>query len=135
LAATNLLSGKRNMSELNPSFQSTRFTCPHCNTLAEQGWFNAYLSPINNPAGVPLRIQGADLDRLSQNPQFPPEVLEQKMAYWKKVNGGAVFPDRWAPVQTDVLMAGMEISVCHECMQSAIWLGGKIIYPTDNITE
>ena len=123
------------MSESIPSFQSTEFKCPHCSKLTEQGWYNAYLSPINNPAGVPLRIQGEDLAMLSQNPQFPPEVREQKVAYWNKINSGAVFPDRWAPVNTDVLMAGMEISVCHGCMQSAIWLGGKIIYPVGSNTE
>ena len=117
------------MPETSPSFQSTRFTCPHCDEVADQGWFNAYLSPINNPAGVPLRIQGDDLRRLSENPQFPPHVRDQKIAYWNKINGGAVFPDRWAPVQSDVLMAGMEISICHSCSQSAIWLGGKIVYP------
>ena len=117
------------MSDTTPSFQSTRFTCPHCDELSDQSWFNAYLSPINNPAGVPLRIQGADLERLSRNPQVPPDVLEQKMAYWNRVNSGEVFPDRWAPIQSDVLMAGMEISACHTCSQSAIWLGGKIVYP------
>lgn len=118
------------MSETTPSFQSTRFTCPNCNELSEQGWFNAYMSPVNNPAGVPLRIQGADLERLSRNPQFPPDVLEQKIAYWNKVNCGEVFPDRWAPIQSDVLMAGMEISLCHSCTKPAIWLGGKLVYPT-----
>jgi len=117
------------MPEPSPLFQSTRFTCPHCTDLADQGWFNAYMSPINNPAGVPLRIQGEDLERLSRNPQFPADVLEQKIAYWNKVNSGEVFPDRWAPVQSDVLMAGMEISVCHSCAQPAIWLGGKMVYP------
>ena len=69
------------------------------------------------------------LERLSKNPQFPPEVREQKLAYWKRVNGGDVFLDRWAPVQSDVLVAGMEISVCHSCGESAIWLGGKLSHP------
>ena len=66
---------------------------------------------------------------LSQNPQFPPEVRTQKVAYWNKVNNGKVFLDRWAPVQTDLFVAGMEVSVCHECMQAAVWLGGKMVYP------
>ena len=123
------------MPEPSPLFQSTRFTCPHCTDLADQGWFNAYMSPINNPAGVPLRIQGEDLERLSRNPQFPADVLEQKIAYWNKVNSGEVFPDRWAPVQSDVLMAGMEISVCHSCAQPAIWLGGKMVYPAPASTD
>jgi len=117
------------MPESSPSFQATRFTCPHCNELADQGWFNAYLSPINNPAGAPLRIEGEGLERLSQNPQFPPEVRKQKIEYWNRVNDGEVFLDRWAPVHTDVFVAGMELSVCHACMQAAIWLGGEIVYP------
>jgi hypothetical protein len=117
------------MTTTEPSFQSTRFTCPCCNTLAEQSWFNAYVSPVNNPAGVPLRIQGADLERLSQNPQFPPDIREQKIAYWNRVNDGGVFLDRWAPIQSDVLVAGMEISVCHACTQPAVWLGGKLAFP------
>lgn len=117
------------------SFQSTRFTCPHCNELADQAWLNAYVSQVNNPAGVPLRIAGADLERLSQNPQFPPEVRNQKVAYWNKVNSGAVFLDRWAPVQSDVLVAGMEISVCHACSQLAVWLGGDQVYPATTNTD
>jgi hypothetical protein len=112
-----------------PSFNSTRFDCPGCGQLADQVWLNAYAQPVNNPAGVPLRIAGADLERLSRNPQFPPQVREQKLAYWNKVNDGQVFLDRWAPVQTDLFVAGMEISVCRTCMAIAVWLGGKMIYP------
>ena len=118
------------MSTESPSFQSTWFKCPNCGETADQSWLNAYVSPINNPAGVPLRIQGDDLERLSKNPQFPPDVRDQKIAYWNRVNSGAVFLDRWAPVQSDVLVAGMEISVCHSCSQLAIWLGGEVVHPS-----
>ena len=90
---------------------------------------NAYVSPINNPGGLPLRIDGDDLERLSRNPQFPAEVREQKVAYWERVNRGEVFIDRWAPTQSDLLVAGMEISVCHRCMAAAVWLGGKLAHP------
>jgi len=79
--------------------------------------------------GVPLRIQGADLERLKANPQFPPEVRDQKVAYWNKVNRGEVFLDRWAPINSDLFVAGMELSVCHKCTGVAIWLGGNMIYP------
>lgn len=112
-----------------PAFDKTRFSCPTCREVADQVWLNVYAQPVNNPAGVPLRIAGADLQRLSQNPQFPPAVREQKVAYWNKVNGGAVFLDRWAPVQTDLFIAGMEVSVCRACTATAVWLGGRMIYP------
>ena len=79
--------------------------------------------------GVPLRIKGPDLERLKANPQFPPEVRDQKVAYWNKVNSGEVFLDRWAPVHSDLYVAGMELSVCHECVGVAVWLGGAMIYP------
>ena len=113
-----------------PSFQSKNFTCPSCNVLSEQTWLNAYVSQVHNPAGVPLRIEGEGLEQLKQNPQFPPEVLEQKLAYWNKVNNGEVFLDRWAPVQSDILVAGMEISVCGSCTQMAVWLGGEMVHPS-----
>lgn len=112
-----------------PSLQSTRFTCPSCKELAEQAWFSCYADQISNAAGVPLRIQGDDLKRLSENPQFPPPVREQKVEYWNKVNRGEVFLDRWAPIHSDLFVAGMELSVCHACMQAAIWLGGEMVYP------
>jgi hypothetical protein len=112
-----------------PSFKTTNFTCPSCGQLADQTWLNAYVSPVNNPAGVPLRIEGEGLEQLKQNPQFPPEVLKQKLEYWNKVNSGEVFLDRWAPVQSDVLVAGMEISACSSCMQMAVWLGGEMVHP------
>ncbi|MCP3999354.1 MAG: hypothetical protein GY727_00360 [Gammaproteobacteria bacterium] len=112
-----------------PSFQSKNFTCPSCNELSEQTWLNAYVSQVNNPAGVPLRIEGEGLEQLKQSAQFPPDVLEQKLAYWNKVNSGEVFLDRWAPVQSDILVAGMEISVCNSCSQMAVWLSGEIAYP------
>ncbi len=112
-----------------PSHQLARFTCPGCKALADQAWFNCYADQISNAVGVPLRIQGEDLERLSQNPQFPPAVREQKVAYWNRVNNGEVFLDRWAPIQSDLFVAGMELSVCHACMQVAIWLGGEMIYP------
>ena len=114
---------------IEPDFQSKRFTCPSCEKLTDQAWFNTYANQITSPEGFPLRIQGAGLEMLSQNPQFPPEVRTQKVAYWNKVNNGKVFLDRWAPVQTDLFVAGMEVSVCHECMQAAVWLGGKMVYP------
>jgi len=114
---------------IEPALSLNRFNCPTCGCLADQAWFNAYLSRINNPAGVPLRIQGADLQRLAENPQFPPEVREQKIDYWNKVNAGALFIDRWAPIQSDLLVAGMELSACHECMAVGVWMGGKLIRP------
>ena len=114
---------------VSPAFELTRFTCPSCHQLSEQAWCNAYASRIHNATGVPLRIQGADLERLSQNPQFPPEVRQQKVAYWNKVNAGEVFLDQWAPVQTDLFVAGMELSVCHACMGVAVWVGGRMIHP------
>ena len=118
-----------NQQRVKPDFQLPRFTCPGCNELTDQAWFNTYANRITNPEGVPLRIQGAGLEQLSRNPQFPPEVRDQKVAYWNKVNNGEVFLDRWAPVQTDLFVAGMEVSVCHKCLQAAVWLGGEMIYP------
>ena len=112
-----------------PAIELNRFTCPACNELSDQVWLNAYANPVNNPAGTPLRIAGAGLDMLANNPQFPPDVREQKVAYWNRVNGGEVFLDRWAPVQTELFVAGLEISVCRSCMASAVWLGGKLAYP------
>ncbi len=114
---------------VEPSFNSRHFTCPGCQQLSEQAWFSTYADQIRNPAGLPLRIAGADLERLKGNPQFPPEVRQQKGEYWEKVNRGEVFLDRWVPVHTDVFVAGMELSVCHACMQLAVWLGGKLVYP------
>ena len=114
---------------IEPSFELSRFNCPSCNELAEQAWFNTYANRINSPEGVPLRIQGADLKRLSQNPQFPPDVRKQKVEYWTKVNNREVFLDRWAPIQSDLFVAGMEMSVCHDCLKAAIWLGGEMVYP------
>jgi hypothetical protein len=113
-----------------PAFDKAHFSCPACNEVADQVWLNVYAQPVNNPAGVPLRIAGADLQRLSQNPQYPPDVRAQKVAYWNKVNDGEVFLDRWAPVQTDLFIAGMEVSVCRACMATAVWLGGRIIHPS-----
>ena len=113
-----------------PAFDATRFTCPSCNELADQVWLNAYAQPVSNPVGVPLRIAGEGLEQLKRNPQFPPEIREQKVAYWNKVNSGEVFLDRWAPVQTDLFVAGMELSVCRACMAVGVWLGGELVYPT-----
>ena len=112
-----------------PSFKSTHFTCPSCNQLSEHAWFNAYANRIDNIEGFPLRIQGEDLERLSKNPQFPPDVREQKLRYWNKVNNGEVFLDRWVPIHSDVFVAGMELSVCKACIKAAIWLGGEMVYP------
>jgi len=120
---------------VEPSIELTSFTCPSCNQLSEHAWFNAYAKRINNLAGAPLRVQGENLERLSQNPQFSPDVRKQKVEYWNKVNSGEVFLDRWAPVHSDLFVAGMELSVCHTCMEAAIWLGGKIVYPRRDSEE
>jgi hypothetical protein len=112
-----------------PAFDQTRFGCQHCGEDTEHVWLNAYASPVNNPDGTPLRIAGEGLERLARNPQFPPEVREQKVAYWNRVNGGEVFLDRWAPVQTDLFVAGLELSVCRGCLATAVWLGGRRVHP------
>lgn len=120
---------------IEPAMTLNRFNCPSCDELTDQVWFNAYLERISNPVGSPLRIAGDDLKRLSENPQFPPEIREQKVAYWNKVNSGEVFIDRWAPVQTDIFVAGMEISVCRACMEIAVWLGGRLAHPVKTVAE
>jgi len=112
-----------------PAFDRARFTCPGCHQMADQVWLNVYAQPVSNPEGLPLRIAGEGLERLRQNPQFPPDVRAQKVAYWTRVNNGDVFLDRWAPVQTDLFVAGMELSVCRACMATAVWLGGRMVYP------
>jgi len=108
-----------------PDFQSNRFTCTTCGELHDQVWLNLYAEQVNNPAGVPLRIEGAGLEMLKKNPQFSAEVREQKVEYWNKVNAGKVFLDRWAPVQTDLFVAGLELSCCRGCMAAMIWVGGQ----------
>jgi hypothetical protein len=115
--------------EIPPAFNLSRFTCPCCHEEADQVWLNAYAEPVSNPAGVPLRIAGEGLGLLAQNPRFTPEVRAAKVAYWNRVNGGEVFLDRWAPVQTDLFVAGMELSVCRRCMGLAVWLGGRMVHP------
>jgi len=110
-----------------PAFDRTRFTCPACGELADQVWLNAYASPVANPDGVPLRIAGAGLEQLRQNPAFPPEVRDRKVAYWNRVNAGEVFLDRWAPVETDLFVAGLELSACRACLGVAVWLGGRMV--------
>jgi len=117
------------MHSSEPAFNSTRFTCPHCQQLADQAWLNCYGEPVSNPEGVPLRIAGAGLEQLAANPAMPPEVRKQKVHYWNKVNAGEVFLERWAPVQTSLFVAGMELSVCMSCHGLAIWLGGKKVWP------
>lgn len=124
-----------NPTQVDPAFDRTAFTCPRCHQLADQTWCNAYASPVHNAQGVPLRIQGADLQRLGENPQFPPQVRRQKLEYWNRINAGEVFLDRWAPVQSDLLVAGMELSVCHACKGIAVWLGGRMIYPAEKNQE
>ncbi len=112
-----------------PEFESTHFTCPHCKAEGDHSWLNVYADQVRNPAGTPLRIQGEGLEMLKQNPQFPPEVRDQKVAYWNRVNSGDVFLDRWAPVKSDLFVAGMELSYCHACNEIAIWLGGECVHP------
>lgn len=110
-------------------FQRARFNCPHCQRVTDHVWFNAYASPVQNPDGVPLRIAGEGLELLARNPRFPAELREQKLAYWRRVNAGEVFLDRWAPVRSDVLVAGLEVSLCRACLGAAIWLGGRRVFP------
>ncbi len=57
-------------------------------------------------------------------------MREQKVAYWNRVNNGEVFLDRWAPVQTELFVAGMELSVCRSCTALSIWLGGQLVSDT-----
>ncbi len=59
-------------------------------------------------------------------------MREQKVTYWNKVNNGEVFLDRWAQVQTELFVAGMELSVCRACAGLAVWLGGEMVSPRIN---
>ncbi len=114
-----------------PAFDRNQFDCPHCHACAEQVWLNAYAQPVTNAENLPLRIAGAGLELLKRNPQYPPAVREKKVAYWNRVNSGEVFLERWSPVETDWFVAGMELSICRACMGLAVWLGARLVYPTD----
>ena len=36
----------------------------------------------------------------------------------------------WAPVQTDLFVAGLELSVCRNCMETAVWIGARMVWPS-----
>lgn len=88
-----------------PRLNAPSFDCPHCRALAHQNWYVPAVRPL-------LNIIEAEQHEL---------VISKS-----KVSGG----------ESDLLrkLLGLHISQCFSCNRLSVWVEGKLVYPSTQVT-
>ena len=100
----------------NPEYESKRFKCPHCSTLAQQEWF------ISSEANAIIRsvYHHIYLDYRSQIQDYQQKAIK---AYLNLV-------DKEFPKQINyVLPSFISVAKCQACNNFSIWVNKKLEYP------
>jgi hypothetical protein len=116
---------------VEPTISKTAFSCPHCDTLASQKWYNVIVDEIYKDDKLPHLwdlIKLKDFRKNSQDKGAEPTLLEwlsKVQTFTEK--GTAFISENTDSHGQDV--DGLHISECYECKELSIWLRGKLISP------
>ncbi|MFM5438394.1 DUF4145 domain-containing protein [Aeromonas enteropelogenes] len=115
------------MSEMMkvPSVHETAFNCPYCNAYSAQNWFRISAERFGLKDDKPIVYTQSDLEQLLVDSKPDALVVKTVMGF---LNQKVII----TPPHTGfglVGLANIYASQCHNCMDIAIWISDKLIYP------
>lgn len=116
-----------------PSVNETAFSCPHCGALAKQTWFELLGSSLHKDA-VPSRITEEDIAAKDffKGIEGQKELAEAILKAHKIARGIPVAQRKTGSRYPDVDLFNVNISLCFNCNEIAIWAGSSMAWPLQN---
>lgn len=99
-----------------PEYGNKKFQCPHCNTVASQGWFTA-----NNAGSTATGI----IHHLYLN--YRPSITDYAQEYI--VNFLKEIDSRFQNNFYDFVPKGFSVATCSSCGDFTLWVNKEIVYP------
>jgi len=99
-----------------PNFKSDKFQCPHCQSIAQQRWFDSYSAS----SVVNKLIQYCFLDYRSRILDYQQKAIERHLNTLKQNLHGDMqnyIPDNLA------------VATCTSCNEVSLWISKKMVYP------
>ncbi|MBS4068685.1 DUF4145 domain-containing protein [Sulfurimonas sp. RIFOXYB12_FULL_35_9] len=102
--------------ENSPSYSIDKFKCPHCHVIAKQEWYNLehYGNIVNNI------YQHTFLEYRNSIQVYEQEAIRK---FIQKAQND--FPKIFSSVFPD----NLDISQCHSCNNSSLWIDKNIVFP------
>lgn len=102
--------------ELLPTYESSKFKCPHCGVVSQQAWFRR---------GKAGEVANSLIDNAFLDYRARVRDYEQKaIANFVKFAHESVNERMWAFVPKDVAIA-----TCGLCGKATLWVDGKLVFP------
>ncbi|AMA55758.1 DUF4145 domain-containing protein [Bradyrhizobium sp. CCGE-LA001] len=116
--------------EVTPQLGLDSFSCPHCNALAQQHWFDVLVKQLQRDK-KPVVYESETVAALDYKKAFGDED-DQKQ--WLKFRARFEKNDVTHEIirygtNTDWQMVNVNLSLCHSCGGWAFWIKGKVAWP------
>lgn len=123
-----------NTNNTIPSVSKTAFSCPHCNALTSQIWFDLHARKNELESRVPNIPDLSKLEAFEKKQDVSPETKKMIREWAVKMNTGKPFlqkneRDPWLNGQ----LMNIFVSECFNCSEFSVWVHDQLIYPNIKI--
>jgi Domain of unknown function (DUF4145) len=102
--------------EIEPKFGSAKFTCPHCQTLAQQNWFDA-----ESASDAVIKV----IRHIFYDYRTGIQDYQQKaIAAFIEIIGKS-----FVISMVSLVPRNFSIATCSSCKDISLWIDNKIVYP------
>lgn len=113
-----------------PSVDKTVFTCPSCNAIAKQGWYDLYTNKLNTESSKPCISEQEMKQHISSLPYYEDqEAIDVELNWIEKIRKGKPFFEVVNSEELDNCVENIHVTACSNCGEIAVWVHEKLIYP------
>lgn len=117
---------------INPSFNSSSFSCPHCSAIAHQDWFQARAQRVDREDGA-IVYDPDRMDFLLKAGTLPENFAKVISAALPLISAGMpAFGESSDTMSVNVL--DINFTRCFSCRGITIWHRNNILYPSSEIS-
>jgi hypothetical protein len=113
-----------------PSITLTAFNCPHCHVFTTHTWYSSHAEPIGRNKTPTLITPQEHADQNFDLIEGA-EDRARLQNYFKKLSLRRPF--LWSKQKhIDFQFDNVSISLCYDCLEPAIWVADRIMWPAYN---